>query len=117
MFQDIGSNVELSDIDRSHRIGKPNSTKPRPIIVKFTSYRTRSTVFKNRSKLKLNGYRDIYVNEDLTKNRSNILFKARMLVKAKKLESAWSSDGTILIKVNEGSIKRIQHSSELDCFQ
>ena len=40
---DIGSDLQLHEIDRSHRVGKPGEhrTRPRDIIVKFTSYRAR----------------------------------------------------------------------------
>ena len=40
------------DIDRCHRVGKPNtkSKKPRIIFDNFTSYKPRSTVFKQRLK-------------------------------------------------------------------
>ncbi|CAF4503108.1 unnamed protein product, partial [Didymodactylos carnosus] len=38
------------DISRSHRVGKynPQSSTPRPIIVRFTSYRSRELFYKNR---------------------------------------------------------------------
>ena len=41
MASDIGSDLLLSEIDRSHRVGKPDPgrTKPREILIKFTSYR------------------------------------------------------------------------------
>ena len=38
----LNLNIDKSDIDRSHRVGKPHPRgKPRPIIVKFVSYRTK----------------------------------------------------------------------------
>ena len=43
---DIGSSVQAQDIDRSHRIGNPNSprrTRPREIIVKFSTNRARAS--------------------------------------------------------------------------
>ncbi|CAF1018372.1 unnamed protein product, partial [Didymodactylos carnosus] len=41
------------DISRSHRVGKynPQSSTPRPIIVRFTSYRSRELFYKNRQYL------------------------------------------------------------------
>ena len=42
-------NINNEHIDRSHRLGQPrsdtDSDRPRPIIVKFTSYETRRRVF------------------------------------------------------------------------
>ncbi|KAJ4427147.1 hypothetical protein ANN_24763 [Periplaneta americana] len=44
----IGVDVNVMDIDRSHRIGRRDvgNDRPRPIIVKFVSYRKRSEVLK-----------------------------------------------------------------------
>ena len=44
---DVGESVDISGIDRSHRIGKfrPNNSNPRPVIVKFARYHVRRKVF------------------------------------------------------------------------
>ena len=41
-----------TDIDRTHRLGKHRIGKYRPIIAKFTNYRARHKVIKERRKLK-----------------------------------------------------------------
>ena len=33
----INSDIDLCDIDRSHRVGRPRAGKPRDIIVKFAT--------------------------------------------------------------------------------
>lgn len=116
---DIGSDLQLPNIDRSHRIGNPNKTKgrPRDIIVKFATYRSRSNFYRHRKLLKENGHVGVFVNEDLTKRRSGILYEARTLFKSKQIEGAWSSDGTILIKDNTDNVHRIISSSDLDPFR
>ena len=54
----INTRLELSppitpeQIDRTHRVGKFNAEKVRPILVKFATYRIRDQVFRNRKKLK-----------------------------------------------------------------
>ena len=53
----IDVNIDLRDIDRSHRLGKPGTegvprTKPRDIIVKVVSYRVRSMFYKARTQSK-----------------------------------------------------------------
>ncbi|CAF1293755.1 unnamed protein product, partial [Didymodactylos carnosus] len=50
------------DISRSHRVGKynPQSSTPRPIIVRFTSYRSRELFYKNRKYLNGTDYYYIY---------------------------------------------------------
>lgn len=98
LTHDLGINVELNDIERSHRIGRPRALgRPRDIIVKFASYRVRRKVYGVRTQTKVKGFMGVYINEDLTRQRSQLLRKARKMVKNKNLMSSWSSDGTILI--------------------
>ncbi len=92
----------------------------REIIVKFATYRARQKVIRNRSSLKTSGHKDVFVNEDLTRYRSNVLYEARKLVKSKKLASAWSSDGNLLIKIEKDdptTIHRIQSAEDLNSFR
>ena len=112
---DIGSDIELSDIDRSHRVGRPgvNRTKPRDVIVKFTSYRARQKLYKKRTALKDSGYAGTFLNEDLTKLRSQVLFEARKVVKADRAKGAWSSDGNILIRDHADIVHRLTSMTEL----
>ena len=112
---DIGSDIELSDIDRSHRVGRPgvNRTKPRDVIVKFTSYRARQKLYKKRTALKDSGFAGTFLNEDLTKLRSQVLFEARKVVKADRAKGAWSSDGNILIRDHADIVHRLTSMTEL----
>ena len=98
MCHDMGVQMSIDDIDRSHRSGKSIPSKSRDILVKFATYRARNRLFTARSSAKDKGYADIYVNEDLTSERSRLLYVARQLIKAKSLSQAWSHDGTILFK-------------------
>lgn len=93
--------LELSEIDRSHRIGKPKSNGPRDILVKFATYRSRQKLYAKRTGLKDEklGYRGTFINEHLT--RSKLLFAARNMAKDGKILSAWSFDGNIFIKVRD----------------
>ena len=94
----IGAEISLDDIERSHRVGKPKVGRPRDIIVKFVSYRTRRLVYGARTKTKDCGYTGVFINEDLTISRNKLLLKARKVVKSKVLRSSWSSDGTVLVR-------------------
>ena len=96
-----------SDIDRSHRIGKPKASGPKPrhrdIIVKFAAYNARQRVYLKRMDLRGSENEDmkgIFINEDLTKLRSKLLFDARSLVRANMLKSAYSADGKIFVRDN-----------------
>ncbi|CAF1576578.1 unnamed protein product, partial [Didymodactylos carnosus] len=63
------------DISRSHRVGKynPQSSTPRPIIVRFMSYRSRELFYKNRQYLNETEYYYVTVREDLTRENLNLL--------------------------------------------
>lgn len=106
-------NVDLTDIDRSHRIGIQKPGKPRDIIVKFSTYRARNALYRARVGLKTCGYSGVFVNEDLTQIRSALFYKARQLVKDRYLNGAWTYDGTIMVKDDNQKTHRITCVSEL----
>lgn len=118
LASDIGCDTQLPHIDRSHRIGNPKkkTSKPRDIIVKFSTYRYRQAFYKQRTVLKDSGHRGVFVNEDLTKVRSGILYEARKLLKAELVKGAWSSDGNILVKDRTDHVHRITNSADLAQF-
>lgn len=103
----LGVNIDPSNIDRSHRIGKPTSTNPRPIIVKFTSYAARARFIKSRRQLKGT---NVVVKEDLTKTNQQLLQESK---KHAKVKSAWSHDGKIIVLVNENGNDRTKRLFEL----
>lgn len=115
MATDIGSDLRIEEIDRSHRIGKsdPNRSRPREVIVKFTSYRARQKLLKMRSALKDNGYVGVFLNEDLTKYRSEVLYEARKTVKSDIAKGAWSSDGNILIRDHSDKVHRVYSLNDI----
>ena len=120
----IDADIKLEDIDRSRRLGKPKScdssddtpARLRDIIVKFSTYRARQKVYKARALTKQRGYKGIFINEDLTKNRSLLLYEGRRRFKSKQLQGAWSSDGTILIKHFDNTVVKITSVSQLPVF-
>ena len=116
MAATIGCDLQLHEIDRSHRVGKPdvNRTKHREILVKFVSYRARQKLYKMKTALKDNGYGGVFLNEDLTKNRSKVLFEARKVVKADRAKGAWSADGNILIKDFKDKVHRLSSVEDLN---
>ena len=112
----IDAGIPLNEIDRSHRVGRPSTGKTRDIIVKFSTFRARQKLYTARTKLKTNGYAGVFINEDLTKHRSGLLYSARTLVKQRCLIGAWSSNGTILIKNNSNNVERILKSEDLTTY-
>ena len=94
----LGFELNPSDIDRSHRIGKKGDQgKPRAIIVKFQNYKARELYIKNRRKLKGTKF---VIQEDLTRANQQLLqaTKSNPLVK-----SAWSHDGSIIALINKNN--------------
>ena len=69
-------NMEMSQvsIDGSHRLGKRKGQKPRAVIVKFTGYKDRNHVFRNKKLFKRSS---ISFTESLTLKRMEHLKKAR----------------------------------------
>ena len=56
----------------------------------------------------------VYINEDLTRSRANLLYQARKLKKAKKILDCWSHDGNILIKNSKSTIVHIPDANKLN---
>ena len=86
-------------------------------IVKFASYRYRQRFFNARKLAKDNGYKDVYINEDLTHYRNDLLYQARKLVKSKCLLGAWSADGNILVRDDDKKVHKVTCESDLLPFQ
>jgi hypothetical protein len=55
----------------------------------------------------------VFLNENLTKKREDLLYKARVLRRAGKIQGAWSADGNILIHDLQGKIHKVGNESEL----
>ena len=116
---DIDADIGLPQIDRSHRLGDPakaRPNRPRDIIVKFATYRYRQEFYKRRTLLKERNHSGVFVNEDLTKHRSSLLYNARSLAKVELVKGAWSSDGNILVKNSKDKIHRVNVVSDLFQF-
>ena len=88
-IQNLGIDLDDRDFDRTHRVGKPidredNPAKDRQIIIKFTSFRARTKVCRNR--VKDEGKPCFYIDQTLrryklrnmaveyVKNKSNVHF-------------------------------------------
>jgi hypothetical protein len=115
----IGSNISKSDIDNCHRLGKKksDSQKTRDIIVKFTSYRAKSEFIKGRKKLK-EKHENIFINEDLTKYRSDIAYEARLLKKDthSSIISTWTFNGCIYVQTKNDEVQKITKKEDLIMF-
>ena len=95
----LGVKIDISDIDRSHRIGAPRTNgEARPIIVKFARYNVRSSVFRAKRKFKNSG---MLLTDSLTRRRIGILNEARDRYGK---TNVWTMDGEIFTKINNKNV-------------
>ena len=106
--------LELSEISRSHIVGKIDRDNNRcGIIVKFITYNVRHRVFCGKRNLKSKGS-NIHIVEDLTTERFTTMKHLGKLFKAKKVCSYWSSDGRIFFKCSEhDTAHRVKYPDDL----
>ena len=96
--------INDTDIDRTHRLGKHAIGKSRPIIAKFTNYRARHKVIKERRKLR---GQSLGIQEHLTPFTQHLLQKAKDLSKrASWVSNAWTWDGKVTVLVERNETKR-----------
>lgn len=108
----LGVDVTRSDIVAAYRQPQRSSTsnqgqansRPPNIVVTFSNTLIRDNVYHSRSKLKEynkdNKDERIYVNEHLTAYDNNIYYEARNAVTKKKLASAFTLNGHVMVKTS-----------------
>jgi len=106
MKQHLKIEISPGTIDNIHRTGKKVQDKDRPIIVKFTSYKHKLNLILKRKDLRGTG---ISIQDDLTKERLNLLKQAKVKV---GLENAWAVRGNVYIKTANGK-KRVLSPADL----
>ena len=109
--------VTPDQIDRVHRVGPSRSDQPPSILVKFSTYRYRNKVFRAKKALKESNQSSddkVFINEDLTKFRSNLLYLARNMKRDKLIQDCWSWDGTVLVKNKSARIIPIHSAADLE---
>ena len=123
LAEKMNVHIERSDIDRSHRVGRieprlgPGNRHHRDIIVKFARNNVRDQVFQVRKELRnTTQLKSIFINEDLTKKRSKLLFGARTLRRANVIKAAYSSGGNIFIRDNSDIRHSIKSDNDLSRF-
>lgn len=105
--RDIDVPMKLSDIDRSHRVGKPGGQHPRAVLCKFVSYAVRRQFIAKRRQLKGSS---VSIKEDLCRARL-VLFNHA--VTKYGMRNVWTNDGDILVN-NGNKIQRISSMSQLN---
>jgi len=109
----LGVVLPAEAISRSHRVGRRQDAaadggkRPRPIIVSFTTYRTRRMVFQDKKKLKGTG---VTIREDLTFRRQELY---RTAVSRYGVKNVWTQDGRVLWVDKDGQRGMATRSADL----
>jgi hypothetical protein len=62
-------------------------------------------ILRSRKNLKKSrNFKSVYINEDLTRTRTNMFYHARQLLKTKQIENLWITNGNIIMKEVNGTI-------------
>uniref|UniRef100_A0A1A8S4V6 Uncharacterized protein n=2 Tax=Nothobranchius TaxID=28779 RepID=A0A1A8S4V6_9TELE len=96
-FNSKGIEMDSKDIEGCHTLPRKNMNQKPAIIIRFVNRKQKKELLKQGRKLKGT---NVYVNEHLTKKNADIARQARLLRKQKKIQSTWTSDCKVFIKLN-----------------
>ena len=102
-------------IDVSHRVGRQQPGKCRPIIVKMTSFTSRDALYSARkdlqsgraSTLSAEMIKKVFISENLTRANQRVMFVARQLKRRGKLHAAWTDSCRMKIRMKKDSPTRV----------
>lgn len=101
-------NIEEKEINIAHRLGKFESEKMRPVIVRFMSRQRKIETIKLRRALAKTQY---VIKEDLTKDNQEFLNELNTV---DNVETAWTNEGKFFAKLSpSGAILRVFHNTDL----
>ena len=97
--------------------------KPRPVLVKLSSRRTKAQIMEECKLLKDNPYtytmdnnifsKAIYIGDDLTKRRANLAYQARLFKRNNAIKDTWVSNCKILVKNKHNRISQVNSLQDL----
>ena len=103
--------ISTNDISRSHFIGKVRNWKSQ-VIVRFLSYRCREKVYNSKRNLKNDADR-IFITENLTKTRTNLVKSLADLKYNQNIKTCWITDGRVYAKLNESSRRTLIRNHDI----
>lgn len=125
---------EYRRVSVAHRFGNKDEKKntDRPILVRLVSEECKEAIInakRGKKDLKsnmviINGVAlgtpedDIYIQEQLTRHKSDLLASARKLKHDGLIQYAWTSNGDVLIREKkEGPVRKILHINQLNMIR
>ena len=118
-FNDNDIVVDQHNIAACHTLpSKDRNVKP-AIIMRFANRKYKDLLLKQGKKLKGT---DVYINEHLTKKNGDIAKQARFLRKQKKIQSTWTRNCKVMIKLNGDTpevakVLTVRDIKELDTYK
>ncbi|KAL4719520.1 hypothetical protein ACJJTC_012619 [Scirpophaga incertulas] len=101
------SNITADSVKSCYRLGKYTEGRSRPIVVRFSNLSCRSSVWKDKTKLKGSS---LVLHEFLTKSRQATFRAAREHF---GMKNVWTSNGIVCIVTPDNSRERIVSIEEL----
>lgn len=113
-----GIMVDSNDIEACHPLPRRDKNIKPAIIIRFVSRKQKISLLKQGRKLRGT---NVYLNEHLTKKNADIARQARFLRKQNKIQSTWTSNCKVFIKLNgspeEAKVLAIKDITELDKYK
>lgn len=117
-FHSRGISISNTDIESCHPLPWKNKNDKPVIIIRFNNRKNKNLLFRQGKKLRGT---DVYINEHLTKMNADIARRARLLRKQEKIQSTWTTNCEVYIKLNgapeEARVLTIRNIEELDKYQ
>eukprot|EP00057_Strongylocentrotus_purpuratus_P010752 XP_011665226.1 PREDICTED: uncharacterized protein LOC105438737 [Strongylocentrotus purpuratus] len=108
-----GIKVVGADISTSHRIGRPQPNRSRPIVARFVRRDLRTDILRNKRKLRDSQHKDIMVSEHLAPGRAKLLHAVKQ---DDQVERVWTIDGKVHCILKGDPRKQIIHGPD-DLFR
>lgn len=99
--------ISCDKLNICHRLGILSEGKCRPVLVRFSEYSDKSSVWKKKTAFKGTSY---VVSEFLTRRRQSLFLQARQHF---GMKNCWTADGIIMVKLSDGSRHRIFEEEDL----
>lgn len=114
MTEELKLNAHVVDMTAISRFGRGNGT----VLLELPSFEAKKQLYRAKKQLcatKNPEYDELYINDFLTRKKSELLKKARDLKKTKRIHTAFSMDGNVFIRIQErGERMLIREMSDLE---